>query len=242
MKRMLLAVTSAPLREILTEELSAMYQLCVCTDGNEALEAAYSFAPELMVLDLMLPETDGITLLRTLRAARMDTTVLVLTAHLNDYIAATLEQLQVAYIMRIPCSGSHIVARVLELERWNDSRADTGPEPEAMLASLGFRVNSASFRTTVLALECLLEDPCQRITTQLYPAVARRTGTTAMQVERSIRIGIESAWKHCNLQQWRALFPLGRNGKPEKPSNSEFLYRICAYILSERQDGLARVN
>lgn len=52
----------------------------VADNGLAGLEAARAHEPELVILDLMLPEMDGYRVLRTLREEGMDTPVLILSA------------------------------------------------------------------------------------------------------------------------------------------------------------------
>lgn len=56
------------------------YEVHVSTDGTAGLAAARDTAPDVIVLDLMLPETDGFRVLETLRKEGFDTPVLILTA------------------------------------------------------------------------------------------------------------------------------------------------------------------
>ena len=60
----------------------AGYQVREAADGREALEALRERAPTCMVLDLMMPEVDGLTVLRTRSAEGIapDTRVIILTA------------------------------------------------------------------------------------------------------------------------------------------------------------------
>lgn len=44
------------------------YELCLCASGEEALEAAPRFAPELVLLDVMMPGLTGPETLQALRA------------------------------------------------------------------------------------------------------------------------------------------------------------------------------
>ncbi|PYQ29814.1 MAG: DNA-binding response regulator [Acidobacteria bacterium] len=56
------------------------YEVEVATDGDAGFEAAKRFAPELIVLDLVLPKSDGFRVLRAVREAGLRMPVLILTA------------------------------------------------------------------------------------------------------------------------------------------------------------------
>ena len=58
------------------------FVLEACSSGNEALEKAVSFQPELILLDVMMPGMDGPETLKQLRAfpALADTPVVFMTA------------------------------------------------------------------------------------------------------------------------------------------------------------------
>ncbi len=82
-KRVLLAEDEPNIVEPLTFLLErAGFDVAVETDGRKALNAALADTPDVMILDVMLPELDGYEVLRRLRADRRAETlpVLVLTA------------------------------------------------------------------------------------------------------------------------------------------------------------------
>ena len=82
-KRVLLAEDEPNIVEPLTFLLErAGFDVAVETDGRKALHAALADTPDVMILDVMLPELDGYEVLRRLRADRRAETlpVLVLTA------------------------------------------------------------------------------------------------------------------------------------------------------------------
>ncbi len=62
---------------------SSGYEVVTATDGAAALEVAHAQSPDLVILDLMLPELDGLTVCRSLRQAS-DTPILILTARTGE--------------------------------------------------------------------------------------------------------------------------------------------------------------
>ncbi len=87
--RLLLVEDDTALREILRKRLvQEGYAVDACGDGSEELEYAVSAPYDGIILDIMLPGIDGLTILSNLRARGMDTAVLLLTARdaVNDRV------------------------------------------------------------------------------------------------------------------------------------------------------------
>ena len=83
-ERILLVDDEATLLETLAFNLRASgYEVVTAVDGVAALEQAHAEAPDLIILDLMLPELDGLTVCRSLRQVS-DTPILVLTARTGE--------------------------------------------------------------------------------------------------------------------------------------------------------------
>jgi len=63
------------------------YEIATATNGVEALAAIETFKPDLVVLDVMMPVKDGLTMLRELRAngSPNHQPVIVVTAHVQEY-------------------------------------------------------------------------------------------------------------------------------------------------------------
>ena len=67
-KRILIIDDQRYIVELISQVLQdAGYQVQGCTDPRRALEIVESFQPDGVMLDLMMPEIDGLTLLQTLR-------------------------------------------------------------------------------------------------------------------------------------------------------------------------------
>jgi DNA-binding response OmpR family regulator len=87
MARILIADDNAEIRQLLNSILADEgHQVVVAADGKEALDMMLSHAPDLLVLDIMMPGLDGYGVLKEMKAAgiRENTKILVLTAKTQE--------------------------------------------------------------------------------------------------------------------------------------------------------------
>ncbi len=93
------------------------YDVAVATDGRAGLDAARADMPDLIVLDLMLPEIDGLEVCRRIRAAGDDVAILMLTAKTSvpDRVAG-LDVGADDYLVK-PFAYEELLARVRTLLR-----------------------------------------------------------------------------------------------------------------------------
>ena len=115
----LLVVDDEPnIRDLLAASLRfAGFEVVAAADGNEALKLAGEYHPDLVVLDIMLPDMDGFTVLRRLRSAGPRVPVLFLTA--RDDMADKVQGLTVGgddYVTK-PFSLEEVVARIRAILR-----------------------------------------------------------------------------------------------------------------------------
>lgn len=87
------------------------------SDGATALDAVQSRVPDLIILDVMLPNRSGYDILNDLRAAdeTTDIPVLMLTARGQKKDRELAERLGVSRFMTKPFSNGEILATVREL-------------------------------------------------------------------------------------------------------------------------------
>jgi two-component system KDP operon response regulator KdpE len=88
------------------------YEVRLAGDGVSALDDAHAFLPDLVILDLGLPDMQGLELLRQIRAAREDLPVLVLSSR-GDEVAkvAALDQGADDYVTK-PFGMEELLARI----------------------------------------------------------------------------------------------------------------------------------
>jgi two-component system OmpR family response regulator len=95
----------------------AGYETASAADGRGAVDTASGFRPDLVVLDVMLPDVDGFTVLRRLRDRACDVPVIFLTA--RDKPDDVLHGLTIGgddYLVK-PFAVAELVARVVLLLR-----------------------------------------------------------------------------------------------------------------------------
>ena len=88
------------------------YAVSLAADGSEALDAARDRAPDLVVLDLMLPKLDGLEVCRRLRMAEGSLPIVLLTA--RDAVADRVAGLETGaddYLVK-PFAFEELLARV----------------------------------------------------------------------------------------------------------------------------------
>jgi two-component system OmpR family response regulator len=116
--RILVVDDEPSLAELLTMTLSHEgWEVRTAGDGAAALRGAAEFAPDAVLLDVGLPDFDGLEVLRRLRGAHPDLPVLFLTARdsAEDRAAGLLAGAD-GYLTK-PFSLEHVVARLQSLLR-----------------------------------------------------------------------------------------------------------------------------
>lgn len=127
----LLVVDDEPnIRDLLASSLRfAGFEVMSAGDGTEALRLATSEKPDLVVLDVMLPDMDGFTVCQKMRSSGVDTPVIFLTARdgMDDKVQG-LEAGGDDYVTK-PFGLEEVVARIHAILR----RTKRGPNEESVL-------------------------------------------------------------------------------------------------------------
>lgn len=234
MRKLLVADPSGELSRILSRELGEKCQIRCCETGSKALELLGQFCPDGLVLDLHLPELDGITLLRTARDQGSTAAVLAVTTLFNPYIQQPLQELAVSYVMMKPCNPKALAARVEDLLRFPEESGTQEPYVRitGTLLAMGIQSKRDGYAYMLPAILYRARHPRAAITKEIYPAVAAACGGTAQQVERDIRLAIEAGWAAGDRAVWERLFP----NHLERPANDQFLRRMAEVLKMEEND------
>ncbi len=144
-------------RDILMTRLQAHgYELAQAADGEEALAAAKSLLPDLILLDVMMPKLDGIEVCRRLKGdpampftpiilvtAKSDTKDIVagLNAGADEYLTKPIDQAalvaRVNSVLRIKELHDQVQAQAAQLADWNRSLEQRVAEQLAEIERVG---------------------------------------------------------------------------------------------------------
>lgn len=213
----------------LAEVLQERYHVRCCCNGREALSLFRSMQPDVVVLDLMLPELDGISLLQTAAREGQTPMVLAITDLVSEYILEAIRQLGIGYLMRKPCDVQATAARVGDLRQLLHPQAaiqDTYSRTGDVLISMGFLPKHNGYHYVRECIVRCARHPGQSVTKILYPEVGAQFHAESTSVEHSIRTALSYAWKHGNPQVWAAYFP----DLDRCPSNAVFISRMAESI------------
>jgi len=210
-------------------------------DGLEALHLIQETKPNMLVLDLMLPSLDGLSILRRLSKDIQPTTVVTshFISHENIAIAGSLGA--VLFLCK-PFDENAMVENLLELAKKEPFPAHA-PGLEELVTSIihevGVPAHIKGYQYVREAIMITVEnmDVINSVTKVLYPEVASRFNTTASRVERAIRHAIEVAWDRGDLETLQKFFGYTVSNAKGKPTNSEFIAMISDRIRLKLKNG-----
>jgi len=173
MAKVLVVDDEPSIRELLVAGLRfGGFEVSDAATGNSALAAVASVKPDLIVLDVMLPDQDGFTVARTLRARGIDTPIIFLTA--KDDVSDKVRGLSVGgddYLTK-PFSLEELTARINAiLRRTNFLATFLVPDDEEVLQVGDLTLDKATFEvnrggveielspTELKLLQFLMENP-----------------------------------------------------------------------------------
>lgn len=233
-KKLLIADQSEEFRQALQECLQEDYDIQLCWEGHETQKMLDSFRPDLVILDLMLPGVDGLTILKNLKCQNFEPAVLVTTRFYSDYLLYNLEALRVGYVMVKPCDVRAVAAHLLELAVPCRETITGDVEEIAKKTLLELHLPSHLRGYTCLreALIETVQNPGQQMKS-LYLTLARRCGCSRDQAEKSIRDLLKKGWERRDDAVWSRYFGVDQNGVTNCPTNNECICTLTEHISAE---------
>ncbi|MDO5323664.1 MAG: sporulation transcription factor Spo0A [Clostridia bacterium] len=208
------------------------------SDGTEIVDAVREHAPDVLVMDIIMPRRDGFMALEELKG--MDEAVrpkvIVLTGLARDDFIMRAIQLGACYYMVKPFDMHLLYSRIVEVAGSAPQEAvavdEVDPAPETLddritnlFLTLGIPAHIRGYQYLREAVHMVIEnrDVINRITKELYPGVARRFDTSASKVERAMRHAIEVAWSRGRLDSVNKMYGYKVFDALDKPTNGEFI-------------------
>jgi len=122
------------------------YAFDIADDGRKGLSLALTDNYDLIILDLMLPEIDGIQVCRECRAQNINTPILMLTAKSSELDRVLGLEIGADDYLTKPFSIRELMARVNAIFRRADSMVKSTTEPESDELVIGKLVLDSSRR------------------------------------------------------------------------------------------------
>ena len=119
-QKILIAIISEAIGSELSRSLP-QYEVHICNTGTEALKMLEALQPDILILDLMLPIIDGLTVLR--ESSFKPRIILARTNLISATVLYAAADVGVQDILLIPCSTRYIVDRL-------DALIEKAPSPE----------------------------------------------------------------------------------------------------------------
>ena len=244
-RKIVLADALEEFRQMLAELIDTEPDLCVVGQtgsGEELLELIRRHRPDVVVMDLMLTDRDGMEVLAALGEDRPR--VLVLSAFNGRNLAQEISACGGDYCMLKPCRPQSVIERARKLAAapdlgeadGEDGGRDLERQVTAIIHEIGVPAHIKGYQYLREAISLAVADMevINAVTKVLYPAVAKKFGTTASRVERAIRHAIEVAWDRGDLETLQKYFGYTVSNAKGKPTNSEFIAMIADRISLER--------
>ena len=212
-------------------------------DGAEALRLARQEAPDLLLMDVLLPGLDGFGVLKQLRELEKPPKVILISAFCSDSVVSEAVELGANYFMFKPVEENALLDRMRALFGRDLPEERHPVELKNLVTSviheIGVPAHIKGYQYLREAIMIAVDDMdvINAVTKVLYPEVAKRFGTTPSRVERAIRHAIEVAWDRGDLETLQKYFGYTVSNAKGKPTNSEFIAMIAdRLVLEQRKD------
>ena len=165
MRKLLIAEQSEEIIAGLQSELKDQWNISVCTDGYTAIDTLRYLEPDAMIINLSLPQKDGISVLEECFPV-LPPVILALTSFTSHYIERTASELGVGYILQKPCQINQIIHRLTDMYLTYHSPKNAAARH---LKAMQMNTSYSGYRCLLVAIPAFKEDPSQLLQKEIYP-------------------------------------------------------------------------
>lgn len=218
--------------------------VAVATDGVSLLKLVKEHRPDVVVMDLILPQLDGFAVMEKLKQEGIDTNIIIHTSlSLNGFVSKAMN-LGAKYYAIKPFSSKLLIERIQDVVKLPQSSNETLPSVNMgkmeekitnIFITVGIPAHIKGYQFLREAIKLAIATPeiINSITKKLYPTIAKKYSTSASKVERAIRHAIEVAWNRGKIENINNVFGLKIYSSNEKPTNGEFIALVADKMLIE---------
>ena len=217
-------------------------------DGRTLLEAIGRRTPDVVIMDYFLPRLDAIGVLRALDGVqgtaeaaqgRKRPLMMIMCGFDNPALEREAMSAGADYYFLKPFDAGEMAGRILALcgdapeperhERTPSQHASLEMQVTEIIHQIGVPAHIKGYQYLRDAIMLAIGDDqiINAVTKRLYPAVAKKHGTTSSRVERAIRHAIEVAWDRGDVDVLNSYFGYTIHNSRGKPTNSEFIAMIA---------------
>ena len=225
-------------------------------NGEEAINVISDTEPDVALIDVIMPKFDGLAVMEKMnnkKELKKKPIFIVLSAVGRETITDDAFELGAYYYILKPFDNEMVLNRVKHVKS-TIKRSNLEPrkikafenkeqyiernlenDVTIIIHEIGIPAHIKGYQFLRDAIMFSINDPemLNSITKILYPAIAKKNGTTSSRVERAIRHAIEVAWTRGEIETIDRIFGYTVNKLKGKPTNSEFIALIADKIRLE---------
>ncbi len=240
-RKVVIADANESYRAMLRETIEQTGEFTVVAgvgDGKNALRQVREQLPDLLLLDVVLPELDGFGVLEQLRREELPTRTMMISSFFTEQVVGEALEKGAAFFMPKPFENSALMERMRSVCRPVQPISHTKSLKNMVtdiIHEIGVPAHIKGYQYLREAILIAVDDMdvINAVTKVLYPEVARRFSTSPSRVERAIRHAIEVAWDRGDLETLQKFFGYTVSNTKGKPTNSEFIAMIADRLVLE---------
>lgn len=239
MQKIFIADYSQDLLFLLSGALRARYAVHTFDDGAQLLTQLREIRPDVLVLDLLLTQVNGLGVLKVIQEEQLCSAVVVVSRFISDYILDMLKQYPVVFVAMKPYSLESIIDQIDDLCAGLAGAPEAQIDPHCVvsgiLLALNIPTHKKGFRYCRESILMMADNPSLQLTKEVYPTLAKEYSTSSAAVEKAIRAAVDSGWENRNDHVWQQYFLPAPNGMIPRPTNTQFLTRLTDAVAIERR-------
>lgn len=226
-------------------------------NGDEAYETIVRTRPDVVLMDIIMPRMDGISVMEKVRNEghlEEHPTYIMITAAGSEIVTEDAFRMGADYYIMKPFNKNCVIDKIrsVALQKKKQKGLNlTGirkvkpyenkleymeqnleNDVTQMLHEIGIpaHIKGYQYLRDAIVISVSDQDMLTSVTKVLYPNIAKNHQTTPSRVERAIRHAIEVAWSRGKMDTINDIFGYTVSNGKGKPTNSEFIALISDKI------------